>query len=807
MKTHYSAIFLHGMLASAAPAALTETQWIWPPAGLSNWFAAASWSAGVPTAESTAFFAPQGSTPAITLSGGDVISGRLTLTRGELRFSGGSTTPITLFDENAFAASLSIGTLVGEIATMKFTGSVPLTAPSIDIALANNCTATLDVSGYAPPIEIAHALRIGVVGTGTFNAGGATLSTGSLVVGVASNGFGLLTGSSGAPLSQTIRVADQCTIGHFGTGEIRAGIGGLDCGTLMLGQNQGSSGTLGSTGPVAVHGSATIGFFGSGTLDLSSTLRTAGGVTMGFGPGDADVTLDGGSIIAGSDVAIGLSDGQASLTLRGGASIESTQRISMNGATYSAPIAVALPAIPSSMPCFAAPTMTGVRCALSIDPAAVSGTTWHIARVFSGALPICTINSNPASGLQLKLISCAQDLYLALFPIGEPDPTPCIDAVTAVVVEASSADPARLFGSGGIAVGNGWFCVGSPGIDGGVDIFRGVNGHWTHETTLLSPEKGWTLGSAVAVSGDRLVTRTTDGARAFTFVRADGQWTLEQAFEIDAGAAGIMPRSLALDGNTLAIATPFSDIGSVVDAGAVSIFRFAGGAWALDAVIPAEVPTTNQRFGGSLSISNNRCAIGAASNATISILASNGSSWVPEGFVTSSMNGADIAMKGTDLVTGSTARFWRGDDVGWNLAGSGGVGASTTAPLGKVSFDGSTAAFLGSTTLSTYRLAADGSWHMGESLPLPSGSSESLLAVAVGGPLICVARDASVLVYGTLPPSSCPADFNGDGDVAGSDLSFILSSWGNSPFGDLSGDGITDGVDLATVLVAWGPCQ
>ncbi len=528
---------------------------------------------------------------------------------------------------------------------------------------------------------------------------------------------------------------------------------------------------------------------------------------MGFGPGDADVTLDGGSIIAGSDVAVGLSNGRAAVTLRAGASIESTQRITMNMATSSPPISIELPAVPSSTPCFAAPTMSGVRCKLFIDSAAANGSVWHIAHVFSGALPTCTINSNPPSGLQLKLIQCAQDLYLALLPIGEPDPTPCTAVASPVVVGAPSPDPTRLFGSGGIAIGAGWFCVGSPGIDGGVDIFRSVNGHWLLETTLRSPEKARTLGSSVAASGDRLVTRTTDGARVFTFVRSDGHWTLEQAIEIDAGAPGIIPRSLALDGDTLAVSTPFADVGSAVDAGAVSFFRFAAGAWALDAVVPAEVPTTNQKFGTIVSISGNRCAVGAASNATVTILAATGSSWTVDGFVTSSMNGADIAMRGADLVTGSTAHFWRGNDLGWNLAGSGGVGAATTSPLGTVAFDGATAAFLASTTLSTYRLTADGAWHLGDSLPLPSGSTESLISVAVGGPLVCVARSTSMLVYGELPPSACPADFDGDGEVGGADISFVLSSWGDSPFGDLSGDGVTDGVDLATMLSAWGACQ
>jgi hypothetical protein len=51
----------------------------------------------------------------------------------------------------------------------------------------------------------------------------------------------------------------------------------------------------------------------------------------------------------------------------------------------------------------------------------------------------------------------------------------------------------------------------------------------------------------------------------------------------------------------------------------------------------------------------------------------------------------------------------------------------------------------------------------------------------------------------------CPADFDDDGVVDGSDLLMLLSAWGG-PDGDLDGDGITDGSDLLIVLSAWGPC-
>lgn len=53
-------------------------------------------------------------------------------------------------------------------------------------------------------------------------------------------------------------------------------------------------------------------------------------------------------------------------------------------------------------------------------------------------------------------------------------------------------------------------------------------------------------------------------------------------------------------------------------------------------------------------------------------------------------------------------------------------------------------------------------------------------------------------------PSAAPVlgDFDGDGDVDGADLAFLLGAWG-TPTGDLDGNGDTDASDLAILLGAW----
>jgi len=67
------------------------------------------------------------------------------------------------------------------------------------------------------------------------------------------------------------------------------------------------------------------------------------------------------------------------------------------------------------------------------------------------------------------------------------------------------------------------------------------------------------------------------------------------------------------------------------------------------------------------------------------------------------------------------------------------------------------------------------------------------------------AWDESDETFAVGEGSSCPADFDGDGDVDTADLLYLLGAWG-TPAGDVDGDGDTDTADLLALLAAWGMC-
>lgn len=63
-------------------------------------------------------------------------------------------------------------------------------------------------------------------------------------------------------------------------------------------------------------------------------------------------------------------------------------------------------------------------------------------------------------------------------------------------------------------------------------------------------------------------------------------------------------------------------------------------------------------------------------------------------------------------------------------------------------------------------------------------------------------------VFTSISPT-CPADFDGNGDVRVPDLLVLLGAWGQNPGhpADLDGDGVIGTADLIILLGKWGPCS
>ena len=98
----------------------------------------------------------------------------------------------------------------------------------------------------------------------------------------------------------------------------------------------------------------------------------------------------------------------------------------------------------------------------------------------------------------------------------------------------------------------------------------------------------------------------------------------------------------------------------------------------------------------------------------------------------------------------------------------------------------------------------DGDCGNGNSLAIAQVTNGQPLYVRIGTP-DGSKGEGTITLFCTTIEEPCPADLDGDGQVGGSDLSFLLGDWGGTT-GDINQDGTTDGIDLSLMLGSWGAC-
>ena len=73
----------------------------------------------------------------------------------------------------------------------------------------------------------------------------------------------------------------------------------------------------------------------------------------------------------------------------------------------------------------------------------------------------------------------------------------------------------------------------------------------------------------------------------------------------------------------------------------------------------------------------------------------------------------------------------------------------------------------------------------------------------------CITAECTDADYDGLPDcgTPCVGDINGDGEVDGADMAYVLGYWGtDEALPDLNDDGLVDAADLGLVVAAWGSC-
>jgi hypothetical protein len=153
-------------------------------------------------------------------------------------------------------------------------------------------------------------------------------------------------------------------------------------------------------------------------------------------------------------------------------------------------------------------------------------------------------------------------------------------------------------------------------------VFTRSGGVWSEQAKLLASDKdgGDLFGWSVALDGDTAVIgaylndggSTLNSGAAYVFTRSGGVWT-EQAklLASDKDRIDFFGRSVALDGDTTIIGTPFKDDSGLNNNGTAYVFTRSGGVWTEQAKLLASDKDNNDQFGYSVALDGDMALIGA----------------------------------------------------------------------------------------------------------------------------------------------------------------------------------------------------
>lgn len=187
------------------------------------------------------------------------------------------------------------------------------------------------------------------------------------------------------------------------------------------------------------------------------------------------------------------------------------------------------------------------------------------------------------------------------------------------------------------------------------------------------------FGGGLDISGDRVAVGAYYGGAVSIHRRAGAVWPLEQRIVQPSVADEWFGVSVAVDGDTLAVAAAASDTVAGVDAGAVYVFVFSAGSWSLQATIEPSGAGAGHRFGADVELQGDTLIAsscdapsGVSDSGSVYVFERSGSMWTetarlfPSGAEGRDCSlGASLAFDGSWLAVGiQNQRDSGGDAVG-----------------------------------------------------------------------------------------------------------------------------------------------
>lgn len=234
-------------------------------------------------------------------------------------------------------------------------------------------------------------------------------------------------------------------------------------------------------------------------------------------------------------------------------------------------------------------------------------------------------------------------------------------------------------------------------------VFARIGLRWVHEATLRidDPEAPMRVFCGAVESGGRIAVSTCwiggsfgEPIPAIVYVQRllGPDWVREARIQSPTGEPSTFGRTLALDGDRLAIGESYKWIDDQATAGAVYMYRRENDEWLSKARLTRSAPTTGGSFGGTLALLGDRLVVGShlwnypemQSTQFGHIFQDRGGVWTPEAIVSARINRvpwslgslafaspAFIAMAADGGDDGRTIAhlFQRGIGGAWDFAG------------------------------------------------------------------------------------------------------------------------------------------
>jgi hypothetical protein len=232
--------------------------------------------------------------------------------------------------------------------------------------------------------------------------------------------------------------------------------------------------------------------------------------------------------------------------------------------------------------------------------------------------------------------------------------------------------------------------------------------------------------------------------------------------------------SVAIDGDTLVIGSPYDTIDGVGGRGSAYVFTRTGGIWSFQAQLVADDGLANDWFGYSVAISGNTIVVGAAADDAndLDTAGQDGSAylfvrdagrWTQQAKLVASPTvrfanyGSSVAIDRDDVVVGApvSGASWNGAVYMYHRTGSAWTeearwnGTYGTSYLGRsVSIDGGTAAVGADGELAAYVYVRDaGGWSFEQRIPDPEGGLSGGFgrSVSISGERIAIGAYATTV--------------------------------------------------------------